>query len=127
MDVIDRILDKVDMSGDCWVWTGCRGGRGYGMIRINYRNIQAHRVVYEELVEPIPEGLQLDHLCRNKACVNPDHLEPVTNEENMRRYRATLTHCPNGHEYMAENIAVQSNGTKRCRTCKKNNRQKKVI
>lgn len=72
---------------DCWEWIGTRYGNGYGQAAIGDggRINQAHRVVYEALVGPIPEGLELDHLCRNPSCVNPDHLEPVTHAENMRR------------------------------------------
>jgi hypothetical protein len=104
---VDRVFSKVDASGDCWEWTGTldkrsrygvigRGGRGTG-------NMQAHRAVWELLAGPIPDDLQLDHLCRNRQCVNPDHLEPVTDEENKRRgygisvLYAKRTTCDSGH------------------------------
>lgn len=80
-----------------------------------------HRIAYELLVGPIPDGLQLDHLCRVRNCVNPDHLEPVTGQENMRRgYFGTKTHCPNGHAYDEANTYIFSNTRGRhrqCRTC----------
>lgn len=113
----------------CWVWTGCRNnGRGYGQFRVGGRldgkTKLVHRLVYDLLVGPIPEGLQLDHLCRNRACCNPAHLEPVTQEENRRRgLRGGLnTHCLNGHEYTPENTyhykGKPGRGRERvCRTC----------
>lgn len=86
----ERFWAKVDRSGDCWRWTGAlaRGGYGFAVVGSRddpqrYRN--AHRFAYELSVGPIPEGLELDHLCRNRRCVNPAHLEPVTHSENMRR------------------------------------------
>lgn len=75
----------VDDATGCWLYTGPKGAKGYGRIMIDRQNRLAHRHFYEQLVGPIPEGLQLDHLCRNTSCVNPDHLEPVTPIENIRR------------------------------------------
>jgi hypothetical protein len=69
----------------CWLWTGLKASGGYGRIKIDGTHQQVHRVAYEMHIGPIPDGLQLDHLCRNKACVNPDHLEPVTQRENILR------------------------------------------
>lgn len=82
------------------------------------KKLLAHRWSYEFHVGPIPEGLDLDHLCRNRGCVNPDHLEPVTREENIRRAFATVTHCPSGHPYSDENTYVRP-GTvhRKCRAC----------
>lgn len=85
--------------------------------------VGAHRVVYEELVGPIPDGLMLDHLCRVRHCVNPEHLEPVTNRENVLRGEghsakaARATHCLKGHPYAGENLRILSNGWRRCRAC----------
>jgi len=87
----DRFWAKVDKSDTCWTWTGSRNGRGYGLFMVAPGScVRAHRFAYELLVGPIPDGLQLDHLCGVKACVNPSHLEPVTNEENSRRARARV-------------------------------------
>lgn len=87
----ERFWEKVDASGDCWVWVGARKDNGYGHIFLEKREDGssktglAHRVSWELLVGEIPEGLDLDHLCRNRACVKPDHLEPVTRSINLRR------------------------------------------
>jgi len=86
--LLERLTEKqtVTVAG-CWEWAGTRQPSGYGAIYVEGRILRTHRVSYELLVGPIPEGLHLDHLCRNKACFNPEHLEPVTHVENMRRVR----------------------------------------
>lgn len=81
----ERLEARIDRSGDCWVWTGNRTSAGYGQVWARRRMLLVHRVVYEQLVGPIPEGLVIDHLCRNRSCCNPAHLEPVTTAENVRR------------------------------------------
>jgi hypothetical protein len=89
---IDRVMDKItiDPVTECWQFTGNKtlGNHGYGVVSVAGTSRVAHRVTYEHYVGPVPVGLQLDHLCRNQACVNPDHLEPVTASENVRRARA---------------------------------------
>lgn len=107
----------------CWIWQ-CRVDRhGYGKIGINRTSKLAHRVSYETFVGPIPEGLQLDHLCRVRACVNPAHLEPVTHRENGRRGTgfaarcARKTHCPRGHAYDEANTRISPQGSRICRAC----------
>jgi len=105
----------------CWIWQGPKNNRGYGW----WGRKLAHRRMYESIRGPIPKGLELDHLCRVTACVNPDHLEPVTHAENVRRgtvgavnsarLRAE-THCRNGHEYTAENTSIVD-GYRRCKAC----------
>lgn len=82
-----RFWSYVDKSGDCWEWTGGHHDHGYGAFYLNGHKINAHRAAYQFTVGPIPDGLELDHLCVNPPCVNPDHLEPVTHAENLRRAR----------------------------------------
>jgi hypothetical protein len=104
---------------DCWLWVGTRHHKtGHGKFWLNNRTMQAHRVAYELLVGPIPDGLTLDHLCRVRACVNPAHLEPVTLEENVARGLAspTKTHCVHGHEFTKENTR-HAQGRRHCRAC----------
>jgi hypothetical protein len=107
-----RIMNRMVRDGDCIIFTGYLSKKGYGQVREGGpgggRMMWVHRLVYELVVGPIPDGLTLDHiqpLCKSKACVNVDHLEPVTNQENTRRatvIRAT-THCRHGHEFTEEN------------------------
>lgn len=127
-----RLLGRVEFSeSGCWSWTGAIDKKGYGRIRINKCVLKAHRVAYEEWEGPIPPGLTLDHLCRNHACINPHHLEPVTNQENVLRgdgpcaRNARATHCPQGHPYDAENTYVwPATGYRACRVCKRAHRSR---
>lgn len=104
-----------DPSG-CWIWRG-RKSKPNGYPQFGKR--WAHRFAYELLVEPIPQGLTIDHLCRVPACVNPTHMEPVTQAENSRRASAANLRpaCPKGHEFTPENIYTRRNGGRVCRTC----------
>src|SRR6185369_13442505 len=85
----ERFWSKVDASGDCWIWRGTDDGKGYGVMHLGRTTTTAHRFAYTLLVGPIPPGLQIDHLCRNRACVNPDHMEPVTQRVNSLRSSLT--------------------------------------
>ncbi len=125
----DRFWSKVDASGDCWAWTAASAGKGYGKYTIPYRDgtgrskhVYAHRHAWAVLVGEIPEGMVIDHLCKNRKCVNPDHLEVVTTRINNLRgagfahTNARKTHCKSGHEFTEENTRHSSNG-RACLTC----------
>ena len=128
----------------CWEWTGTLAGDGYGRVPSGKRgvSIPAHRLAYEYANGPIPEGLQIDHLCRIKRCINPDHLEavtpsinvlrglvPITASIHMKALRAKQiaiprTHCPRGHELIGENVIVERQHrdgtlTRKCRECRR--------
>lgn len=133
LPLADRFWSKVRKGSptECWEWQAAVqaiGRKGYGVIRVAKRNILAHRLAYELTIGPIPEGLQLDHLCRNPRCVNPAHLEPVTNWENGRRgisppaQHARATHCLLGHPFDEANTYWTPRHTRGCRTCRKRQR-----
>lgn len=111
-----RFWSKVTQAGDCWEWNAYRTPNGYGRFMDQGRCLYAHRVAYEFMVGPIPVGLQLDHLCRNRSCCNPAHLDPVPPAVNTQRgERATATHCPQGHPYGTR----PENGKRACRACER--------
>lgn len=112
------IISKVDMTGDCWLWTASVKENGYGQWNSGTRNYNAHRLIHEAVNGPTPPGLELDHLCRVRRCVRPSHLEAVTRAENRRRQFAVITHCPAGHRYTAENTAYSSSSGYACRSCR---------
>jgi hypothetical protein len=132
----DKYQSRISMSNEagCWEWTGTLHYKGYGALRsrapiegvVIRLSSFAHRAVYQLLVGEVPSDLQLDHLCRNRRCVNPAHLEPVTAKENARRGIAGLvngarhaarTHCCHGHELSGANVYRRPNGHRRCRAC----------
>lgn len=121
----ERFWAKVEKTDGCWIWTAAKT-HGHGVFGVNGRNRYAHILAYELLVGPVPDGLDLDHLCRNRACVRPDHLEPVTRRVNLLRgetiaaRHAAKTHCPQGHPYEPPHVRIVQgpNGPQRqCRTC----------
>lgn len=118
-------------AGECWVWTGAINGGGYGWFRLFGRDAKPHRIAYRDFGNKLPDELEIDHLCRNKACVNPAHLEAVTHQENVSRGVAgNRTHCPHGHEYSPENTTVfVRNGreVRYCSTCLRESQRKSNI
>lgn len=124
----ERFWPKVEKTPiGCWNWLASLNGHGYGQFHLsNSQNIAAHIFAYRLVKGNIPKGLELDHLCRNRKCVNPDHLEPVTRKENLIRGKTLVaqnlkrTHCPKGHPYSDENLTnwEKKQGKRSCKTCK---------
>jgi hypothetical protein len=120
INTLNRFLSRTKMSGGCWEWIGAKTGNGYGMMHVASKTTTAHRYAYATFVEPIPDGLAIDHLCRNRACVNPDHLEPVTLAENNRRVAALKTHCSRGHGV----LLVNTPAGRKCPICEREAQRK---
>lgn len=126
-EIEERFWAKVNKNAErgCWEWTASTSAGGYGSYHVNGKHRQAHRFAYELTHGEVPEGLVLDHICRNRACVNPDHLEPVTFRENVLRgvspsaLQARRTHCTRGHLLEGENIfeSYAKAGRRKCRAC----------
>ena len=119
----ERLIANTDVA-DCWNWTTGTDQNGYGRVSIDGARVQAHRAIWELLVSPIPDGMTIDHLCRNRSCVNPDHMEIVTPGENVLRgfgvsaKAARKTHCPAGHAYAGGNLYIYPVTNHRgCRAC----------
>lgn len=118
---LDRLLSRTaPASNGCWEWQGARTGDGYGAQRFRGRLELTHRISYLLHVGPIPDGLVIDHVCRNTICCNPEHLEAVTQGENVRRQPrvSERTHCPQGHGLEGVNAYTTPQGWIRCRACR---------
>lgn len=118
-----RFWAKVEKTEECWLWTAALNRDGYGIFGFDSHTVRgAHRIAYELLIGPIPDGRQLDHLCRVRRCVNPSHLEAVSSGENTRRglpaMSKGLTHCPQNHPYDEANT-YWYRGWKQCRICRR--------
>lgn len=114
--IIDRLMRRIKKTDTCWIWAP-KSGR-YGMFYNEGKFVLAHRAVYEAMVGPIQEGLVLDHLCSQKYCVNPEHLEAVTQKVNAQRYFSSLTECKHGHAFTSDNTLKDKRGHRVCRTYK---------
>ena len=123
---LERFQSYCLYAGDCIVWTSATR-KGYGSFWYRGKPVQAHKFAYEQANGQVPNGLELDHICRNKVCVNPNHLEPVVHRVNCMRgdspklsssRQKQKTHCPRGHEYTAANTIRTKESWRVCRTCK---------
>lgn len=136
--MIERLLALIEVvPGDCWPWLGFKTKDGYGRFVLDGRKghrktVAPYRALWEHLNGPMPEGLEPDHTCNNRGCCNPEHVEPVTHAENMRRAaerrrlegrktarlaRPRPTHCPGGHKYTPENTKISTQNAIQCRAC----------
>lgn len=117
-----RFLAKLMVGDGCWLWFAARTPAGYGVMRVGGVPSYAHRLAYEWFVGPIPKGLHIDHLCRVRNCVRPDHLEAVTAAENRARgllgdLGSPITHCKWGHPFSEDNTRIGGDGYRYCRAC----------
>lgn len=128
LELVDRLEARLMRTDTCWLWTAGKFVSGYGRIKVAGKTWRAHRLAYEVFVGPIPEGLVLDHLCRVKHCVRPDHLDPVTDRVNILRgdgwaaRNARKTFCGRGHLLDEENTYITSRGGRHCRSCVRENK-----
>lgn len=129
IELLPRLFrDKIVIDDNCcWLWTAAKKPEGYGVFTTRAGKVKktwnAHIFSYEHIVGLVPRGLQLDHLCRIRHCVNPSHLEPVSARTNLLRgngptaHKAAQTHCIHGHIFDTENTYTNRNGTRRCKKC----------
>jgi hypothetical protein len=115
--IIKRFFSRVQKTDTCWIWTGAKHPAGYGRLMFGGHSTCAHRLSWMLHRGALNQDVTIDHLCHNKLCVNPDHLEPVSRGENARRYMLSRTHCSNGHAFNKENTAINHNGHRRCKAC----------
>lgn len=122
----NRIVERVIIDNEgCWMWQGSKFRLGYAQITFDKRVQSAHRISYKMFIGGIPDGLELDHLCSKRACVNPGHLEPVTHAENARRASERQLSCKHGHPYTIENTYFNKQGGRSCKACNMISRKKR--
>lgn len=130
-DLIERFTEKIeepfDVHNDCWIWKGSQTGNGYGQIWVNRKMRTAHRIAYELFIGPIPDDHAVDHLCRNRLCVRPDHLETLHHSVNCGQWNRGKTHCPQGHPYSGHNLMWKTPKERRCRACHDEQNRKQRI
>ena len=120
--LFDRKISPEPTSG-CWLWLGATTKDGYAVFRSQRKLIYAHRFSYQKSIGEIPAGCELDHLCRNRMCSNPHHLEAVSHRENCLRGKSPVadcaqkTHCPRGHQYNKQNTRISARGKRYCLAC----------
>jgi HNH endonuclease len=122
-----RVVIKIRVGDDgCWYWMGALNNKGYAMVGLSGKGVLVHKALYERGVGPVPDGYELDHLCRHRSCVCPGHLEPVTHTENMRRsplvgrnQNTDKRYCKRGHEFTEANTRIKLDGSRACRICQR--------
>lgn len=127
--VFETVLKNLRIGNGCWEWAGAKSGHGYAVIYSGGgKSLLGHRVVYELVCGSIPDGLEIDHLCRNRSCVRPDHLEPVTHAENIRRTGPfkKWEKCAKGHPLSGENLKSMGRGKFRCKACHREQSRKRI-
>lgn len=126
--LLAQVIHGPEFKGEpCWEWQGTRHPSGYGQLSVDGRHRYTHRLAWELFRGPIPEGLHIDHLCENKSCCNPAHLEPVTPAVNTQRAFGKVTACPQGHPYDAENTYTHpTKGYRKCRACDRTTKRERA-
>jgi hypothetical protein len=121
--LLERFWSKVEKTNYCWNWKGRLNGGGYGQFWYKRKRVLSHRIAYEFIKGKISEKMTIDHLCRNRSCVNPNHMEVVTNKENILRgispcaINSKKTHCKRGHKFSGDNLRINTNNSRSCREC----------
>lgn len=129
-----HVESRIDRTAGCWLWSGRLTEKGYGRCHIEGKERRVHRYIFEKTNGPVPDGMELDHLCRVRHCVNPEHLEVVTSRVNILRGKslaalnAAKTHCKRGHEFNRANTIKRKGGRSRaCRACLEEQRRRREV